>query len=148
MSRGYFGIGIYYPKTEENIGTLWRSAFLYDAAFIFTIGRRYKEQCSDTTKSFRSIPLYHYIDYADFYQHMPYDCRLVCIELSEQAMSLNQFQHPTRCIYLLGAEDYGLPSSVTQGQLVVQIPAPKPISTNVAVAGSIVLYDRYTRMQK
>jgi len=25
--RGYFGIGIYLPKTETNLGTLWRSAF-------------------------------------------------------------------------------------------------------------------------
>jgi tRNA(Leu) C34 or U34 (ribose-2'-O)-methylase TrmL len=143
--RGYYGIGVYHPKTEENIGTLWRSAFLYDAAFIFTIGRRYKEQCSDTTKSFRSIPMYHYLDFASFYRHMPYDCRLVCIELSEQSRSLPNFTHPDRCIYLLGAEDYGLPLPVTQGQLVVQIPAPKPMSTNVAVAGSIVIYDRYVK---
>jgi hypothetical protein len=34
--RGYFGIGIYHGKTEENIGTLWRSAYAYGADFVFT----------------------------------------------------------------------------------------------------------------
>lgn len=40
----YFGIGIYHVKNEENIGTLWRSANISGADFIFTIDRRYNGQ--------------------------------------------------------------------------------------------------------
>ena len=62
MKRGYFAIGIYESKTETNIGTLWRSAYNFGADFIFTIGKRYKKEPSDTTKSERHIPLYGYDD--------------------------------------------------------------------------------------
>lgn len=27
-SRGYAGVAIYHPKSEVNVGTLWRTAFL------------------------------------------------------------------------------------------------------------------------
>lgn len=33
MKRGYYGIGIYHPKTTENVGTLWRSAHNFGADF-------------------------------------------------------------------------------------------------------------------
>ncbi len=35
---GYFGIGIYGPKMTKNIGTLWRTADIFGADFMFTIG--------------------------------------------------------------------------------------------------------------
>ena len=37
----YFEIGIFHTKTEQNVGTLWRSAFQLGAAGVFTIGKRY-----------------------------------------------------------------------------------------------------------
>lgn len=144
--KGYFGIGVYHPKTEENIGTLWRHAMLYDAAFIFTIGRRYTKQGSDTSKSDRHIPLYHYIDIAEFSEHRPLDCPVVCIELAPYAEFLRPFNHPERCIYLLGAENHGIPFDVMQSmQAVVQIEAPNEQSMNVATSGTIVMRDRYIK---
>ena len=38
MTRGYFGIGIEFSNNPLNLGTLWRSARIYGAAFIFTVG--------------------------------------------------------------------------------------------------------------
>jgi tRNA(Leu) C34 or U34 (ribose-2'-O)-methylase TrmL len=140
--RGYFGIGVYHPNTSENIGTLWRHARLYGASFIFTVGRRYKNQASDTSKTYRGIPLYNYTDYEDFRAHIPYDCPVVCIELSESATALPDFKHPERCIYLLGAEDYGIPAAVLEGKQVIEIPSIEPESMNVAVSGTLVMYDR------
>lgn len=148
MSRGYFGIGVYHPKTEENIGTLWRHARLYGADFIFTIGRRYKKQASDTSDASRHIPLYNYTDYADFKAHQPYNCPVVCVELAEGSVSLPQFAHPERAIYLLGAEDHGLPEHVLEGRQIVQIPAREPQSMNVAVSGTLVMYDRYVKAHR
>ena len=57
---GYYVIGIYHTKTECNVGTLYRSAYQLGAAFVFTIGRRYKKQASDTYNTTLHIPLYHY----------------------------------------------------------------------------------------
>ena len=66
MSRGYFAVGIYGCKTPENVGTLWRSATLYRAAFVFTVGARYRRfQASDTAKTPNHTPLFHFKDLAD-----------------------------------------------------------------------------------
>lgn len=143
MKKGYCGIGIINGKTKENIGTLWRSAQLFGADFIFTIGERYKTQTSDTIKSERNIPLYHYEDYEDFKKHLPKNCDLVMIEQSDKSKPLSQAKHPRSCIYLLGAEDKGIPVDIQRGHQVWHIDTER--SLNVAVAGSIVLYDRQTK---
>ena len=36
--RGFFGIGIEYPRTAKNVGTLWRTAHIMKADFMFVIG--------------------------------------------------------------------------------------------------------------
>ena len=142
--RGYFGIGIYHTKTEINVGTLWRSAHNFGAAFIFTIGRRYKKQASDTTKAWRAIPLYHYTTFEDFKSNIPLEARIVAVEQAPGAIALDGFAHHERCIYLLGAEDHGIPDAILkQASSIVYIDTP--MCLNVAVAGSIVMYDRTTK---
>jgi len=146
-SRGYFGIGIFQGKTIENIGTLWRSADLLGAKFIFTIGRRYKKQASDTMKSFRNIPLYHYDTFVDFYRTIPYGCQLVGIELDDRSVPIHIFCHPDQCIYILGAEDNGLSKEALQKcRSIIQLPGRQCM--NVAAAGTIVMYDRMSKSQK
>ena len=143
--RGYFGVGVYHPKAEVNIGTLWRSAYIFGAAFIFTIGRRYKNQASDTLKSYRHVPMFHYESFKEFKSHLPHQARLVCVELAERAISLVNMVHPQQAIYLLGAEDDGIPSKLMSGSQVVQIPSVRERCLNVAVAGSIIMYDRHLK---
>ena len=142
--RGYFGIGIYHPKHHENIGTLWRSAHAFGADFIFTIGRRYRQQASDTTKAVRHIPLFEYTTLEDFEQHKPYGCQTVCVELTDESAPLTEFNHPSRAAYILGAEDHGLPLDYTRGKKSVVVPGAT-WCLNVSTAGSIVLYDRITK---
>lgn len=145
--RGYFGIGIENTKSELNVGTLWRSASIMGANFIFTIGRRYKKQSSDTMKSWKHIPLYGYETFDEFYKTMPHDCLLTGIEISDKSISIIEFKHPERCIYLLGAEDNGLSNeSIEKCHRIVQLPGQ--YCMNVAVAGSIVMYDRYYKQLK
>ena len=103
QGRGYYGIGIYNGKNVANIGTLWRSAAILGADFIFVIGKRYRKQCSDTMNTPRHIPLYHYDDWNDFFKHVPYDCPVVAVELDENSIPLESYNHRERCIYLLGA---------------------------------------------
>ena len=144
--RGFFGIGVYRPKTEINIGTLWRHAYIYNAAFIFTIEKRYHRQRSDTLAVPNHVPLYHYETIEDFNTHLPYDTHLIAIELTKNAVALSTYKHPKRAVYLLGAEDDGLPDAVLDlAQEVIYIESFKAISLNVATAGTLVMYDRYAK---
>lgn len=138
----FYGIGILNTKTEANIGTLWRSAHAFGASFIFTVGKRYRRQASDTVKAWRTIPLFDYVDVEDLRRHLPYDAMLVGVELDPRAVVLSSFVHPKRAVYLLGAEDHGLPEAVRAlcHKLIVVPGAARCL--NVSTAGSIVMYDR------
>lgn len=137
----FFEIGIYQSRTIENLGTLWRSAYQLGAAGIFTIGRRYSSQPSDPFRVPRHIPLRHYADFDHFLEQRPMETILVAIETG--GTPLSAFQHPAQAIYLLGAENGGLPDEVLQKcNAVVSIESVLRQSYNVAVAGSIVMYHR------
>lgn len=143
-ARGYFGIGIYGCKNSVNIGTLWRSASNLSAAFIFTVGKRYRQQSSDTTKAFKHIPLLEYQTVEDLKAGLPRDCLLIGVEQAASAVPLPLFAHPERAAYLLGAEDFGLPESVIEKcHRLIEIPSEHCL--NVSTAGSIVMYDRNTK---
>lgn len=143
---GYCAIGVYNAKTDHNIGTLWRSAYILGASYIFTVGKRYKKQSSDVTKTWARIPYFHYDTLEDLLNNIPYDCHLIGIELTEDAEWLHEMEHPKRAIYLLGAEDQGLPEKVLEKcRKIVKLPGNS--SLNVAVTGSIVLHDRAAKTQ-
>lgn len=142
--RGYFGIGIFHGKNKQNIGTLWRSANILGADFIFTIGKRYEKQCTDTMNTPRHIPLFNYLTYEDFMEHIPYNCPIVAIELDENSVPIKDYKHPERCVYLLGAEDHGIPKDILgKCRDIVQLPGDRCM--NVSVAGSIVMFDRVNK---
>jgi tRNA G18 (ribose-2'-O)-methylase SpoU len=146
MTAEFFGVAVWHPKFEVNVGTLWRSAKTYDAALLATVGTRYQAQASDTCKAPQSIPLQHFMDIDDLVSHLPHGCPLVGVELDPRAVPLPEFHHPRKAMYLLGAEDHGLPQHIIDRcHLLVQIPTPALWSLNVAVAGSILLHDRYTK---
>lgn len=142
--KGYFGIGCIGMKTADNYGTLFRTAQIMGADFIFLIGTRFKKQASDTMKSWKHLPLFEYDTFADFNKHRPYDCRLVGVELTESSIPIKDYKHPKQACYLLGAEDNGLTKEAIEAcQEIIILPGER--SMNVAVAGSIVLYDRVTK---
>lgn len=142
--RGYFGIGIYKPKTAENVGTLWRSANLFGASFVYTVGSRYKRQCSDTMSTPKHVPLFHFDTIEDLHRHLPHGAPLVGVELDPRAVPLSKFRHPEQATYLLGSEDTGLPLDVLDRcHHVVQVETVLPQSLNVAVAGSLLLHARH-----
>lgn len=144
--RGFFGVAVYHPKTAANIGCLWRSATAYGAGFLATIGRRYQQQASDTSTSPLHTPLHHYTDMDDLIGHLPWSCPLVGVELTDTAIPLGTFVHPDRALYLLGAEDHGLPPAVLgRCHHVVRVETVVLWSLNVAVAGSVVLWDRHRK---
>lgn len=143
-SRGFCGVGIVGSKTSVNVGTLWRSAESLGATFIFTAGRRWPKQASDTVKAWKHVPLFEFPDVDALFEGLPHACVPVAVELDPYARPLPGYVHPERAVYLLGAEDNGLPERVlNRCRDVVQIPGERCL--NVAVAGSIVLYDRIAK---
>lgn len=141
--RGFWEIGIYGNKTPANLGVLWRSASLFKANGIFTIGQRYPKKCqpSDTRKTYKHIPLREYGDFECFLKSVPRETKVIAIEIAAGSKNLRQFKHPERAIYILGAEDDGLPENVLKScDHVVHIPMEQ--SMNVAACGSIICYDR------
>ena len=155
MKRGYWGIGIQGSKFESNLGTLWRHAYIYNADFIFTIGKRYTHDPTDTTKAQKNIPMFHFANWLDFEQHMPRQCEIVFVE---QELGLTQpltsFEHPERAVYVLGAEDKGIDtawmvdysSRYPNGETkIIEVPTPNKISMNVATTGTMIMHDRYLK---
>lgn len=138
---GYFGIGIERGKNTDNLGTLFRSAVALGASFIFTVGGRYHPQSSDTIKSWRHIPYLPYTTIADFKAHLPHECVMVGVELTDDAHPLETFTHPARCAYLLGPEDGSL-STAAQDACHQIVRFQSRWCLNVASAGTTVLYDR------
>lgn len=141
---GFFGIGIEHPKTKVNYWTLFRTAQIYNADFLFLVGARFSKGSPDTMKAFRHVPVYSYKDIEDFNDHRPYGCLLVGVEMTDEAVALKDFNHPKQGAYLLGAEDHGLSKRALElCQKVVKLPGEQ--SLNVSVAGSIILYDRLVK---
>ncbi len=143
--RGYHAIGVFRGKTSHNLGTLWRSAYILGASYIFTVDGKYKKQSSDVVRAWSRIPLFNYKTFDDFLASIPYDCRIVGVEIDDNAEWLHEFEHPKRAIYLLGAEDTGLPDFVKEKcHFIVKLPGNS--SLNVGVTGSIVLHDRVSKV--
>ncbi len=141
---GYFGIGIEHLLSEENLGSLWRSAELFGASFIFTIGKKYKRQSSDVLKTSKSIPLFQHDDFESFYNSFPKDCKLIGIEIHDEAVDISTYVHFERSIYLLGSENNGL-SKIAIEHCHDLIYIPSSGCLNVSNTGSIVLYDRISK---
>lgn len=143
--NGFYGIGLLNNTSGLNIGTLWRSAYILGASFIFTVDKKYKNQPSDVTSSWTKIPLYHYNNIEELKNNLPFSTKLVGVEIADNSQLISQYQHPERAVYLLGNEQIGLPNSVlSMCHDIIQIPGF--YSLNVAAAGSIVAYDRVCKI--
>lgn len=141
----FYGIGIINGINKVNIGTLWRSAYILGASFIFTVNKKYKFQASDVMKTPTRIPLYNYDNINDLKKHLPHSTKLIGVELIENAQFLNKFEHPQRGAYLLGSEANGLlPEVLEKCHHVIKLPGN--FSLNVTVAGSIVMHDRICKL--
>ncbi|HXK54352.1 MAG TPA: RNA methyltransferase [Hyphomicrobiales bacterium] len=139
--RGYFAIGVEGISKPMNLGNLMRSAHAFGASFIFTVDAHYsvRKSRSDTSKSVYHLPYYPWDSVDDM--QMPRDCRLVGVELTDDAVELPSFRHPSRAAYVLGRERGSLSGEMlARCEFVVRIPTAFCI--NVATAGAIVMYDR------
>lgn len=139
--KGYFAIGAERMSKSLNLGNLMRSAHGFGAAFTFTVGATYQalEARADTSKGQWHLPHYNWKTIPEM--SLPQGCKLVGIELLDDAIDLPSFRHPLRAAYILGPEMGSLsPEMLSRCDYAVKIPTS--FCVNVAMAGAIVMYDR------
>ena len=139
--RGYFAIGVVGISKERNLGNLFRSAHGFGASFVFTVNSAYGRDGAhgDTSATPGQVPLYEFTDVASI--KIPLGCKMVGIELLDEAIDLPSFRHPRCAAYVLGAERGGLPPDmVARCDYLVRIPTR--FCVNLATAGAVVMYDR------
>jgi len=139
--RGYFAIGAERMSKSLNLGNLMRSAHGFGASFTFTVGATYKalEARADTSKGQLHLPHYNWQSIEEM--ALPQGCKVVGVELLDEAIDLPSFRHPLRAAYILGPEMGSLsPAMLERCDYTVKIPTS--FCVNVAMAGAIVMYDR------
>jgi tRNA G18 (ribose-2'-O)-methylase SpoU len=140
--RGYFAVGVDGISKPMNLGNLMRIANAFGASFFFNVAPQLKlsdARNSDTSATQGTLPLYTYKTVDDL--RLPVGCRLVGVEITEDAVELPRFRHPARAAYVFGGERFSLsPAMLARCEFVVKI--PMKFSINVGMAGAIVMYDR------
>ncbi len=139
--RGYFAAGIDGVSKPMNLGNLLRISHAFGASFFFTLNARVSltEAQSDTSRADGHVPFYQHDTVADL--KLPQGCRLIGVEITDDAIELPRFRHPLRAAYVFGAERLSLsPETLAACEFTVKIPTR--FSINVGMAGAIVMYDR------
>jgi tRNA G18 (ribose-2'-O)-methylase SpoU len=140
--RGYFAIGAQGISKPMNLGALMRTAHAFGASFAFTIGaatERADFGTADTSDAARALPLYRYADAASL--TLPQGCRLIGVELLDEAVDLPSFRHPRQAAYVMGPERGSLSADLV-GRCDFLVRIPTRFAVNLSVAGAIVMYDR------
>lgn len=95
--NGYVGIGIYNVKRTANFGALIRTARVFGANFVFSVGSRNPHEQSLVGAEL-TLPLFDFPTMAQFIASIPVNARLVRVELTPAALAIKTCQHPrARC---------------------------------------------------
>lgn len=143
-NRRYSCIGLFNPKSPDNVGAVMRAAGCYGVNSVFYTGKRYaraQEFATDTKMVHQDIPL---IGIEDLKSIIPLGCTPVAVELVEGAKPLPEYTHPDRAIYIFGPEDGSLSKEVLAWcEEVIYIPTHGCM--NLAATVNVVLYDRLAK---
>ena len=140
---GYAAIGLYHPKTPENVGGALRASQCYGASMIAVAGKRFERASTDTFKTWRHMPV---LEVDDLKLVVPYDCVPVAVDLIPGAQNLMDYKHPERAIYIFGPEDGTLGDKILSWcRDVVYVPTNGCM--NLAATVNVVLYDRAAKMK-
>lgn len=142
---GYVGVGIYNGKRTYNFGVLVRTARVFGADFVFSVGHRNPAEAS-SVRAELDMPVFHFETLDLFVASIPANARLVCVELAERATDIRTYVHPARAVYLLGPEDGAIPGALIRQHDTVVLPGAYPL--NVAMAATVVLYDRLLKTEQ
>jgi len=140
---GFCGIAAKDIKFPSNAGGILRAAGCYDADLVMFSGDRFarNKMRTDTRNSWKDT---NTMWVEDIIYSKPLGVSLVAIDIVPDSVSLVDFVHPERALYIFGPEDGTLgPKILRPADHVVQIPTS--FCMNLASCVNVVLYDR---MQK
>jgi len=155
------------PKTPANVGGVLRACSVFGATSLRWTGDRVphtheaRRRAGCTLKKPARLPReerlrdYSHVDWT----HTPDDyietfakkigAIPICVEVSEHAESLVDFEHPEHALYIFGPEDGHVPKGVrTLCHRFVRIPSMTRTPLNLAAAVNVVLYDRLAKELK
>lgn len=135
-------------KEPANLGSVMRSAFVYEAGEVIISRSRLTERdvlhAANTPKNMNAV----FIGEETLHKLTSLALRthLVGVEIVDGATPLHGFKHPENATYIFGGENGSLdPRILDMCEYVVQIPTPVAVSLNLAQAVGTVLYDRYAK---
>jgi tRNA(Leu) C34 or U34 (ribose-2'-O)-methylase TrmL len=141
-----FAVGMWHSKTAYNLVSLRRSATQLGADFVFSIADRMKNK-KPLDETFRDHVLLvkEYKTVLDFsLDTICGEYEWVCVEMG--GIPLEDFVHPAKALYILGSEDNGISSMLRSAcKHVVALSSVRSESYNVAVAGTMIMYDRHVK---
>jgi tRNA(Leu) C34 or U34 (ribose-2'-O)-methylase TrmL len=144
MKRPTVTIGLSNPKSPTNVGAVMRAAGCFAADAVFYTGERYpraKKFHTDTKKVSQTIPL---TGVESLLQAVPEHSSIICVELVEGAVPLNEFRHPENACYIFGPEDGTVDQElIDRADAVVYIPTIGCL--NLAATVNVLLYDRLAK---
>ena len=147
-TRGYFGVGTEGTSKAMNVGSIVRSAHAFGASFAFTVAGIYERRGqakADTSDAPAHLPFYAFPDINSMV--LPEGCRIVGVELTDEAVDLPSFHHPQQVVYILGPERGSLSAEMVEKcDFVIKIPTA--FCVNVGIAAAIVMYDRVQSLGK
>jgi tRNA(Leu) C34 or U34 (ribose-2'-O)-methylase TrmL len=144
-----FGVLLDRPKNSFNIGAVLRTVGAFGGNFVAASEKRFLDKgdwkTMDTEAAHLRLPCF--LGVGDLLPFIPEKHTPVAIELSDDAVSLFDFQHPTQAVYFFGPEDGSL-SETYLNKCVHKIYIPTKYSLNLAQTVNIVAYDRAMKLAK
>lgn len=142
-------IGLFNPKSPENVNSVMRAAGNYGVDEVFYTGSRYQRALKLNTSMpnvRRSIS--HNIPLKSvncLVASVAKNTRIVCIEFAENATPLPQYLHADKACYIFGPEDGSLSQAIIdKADDVVYIPTTGCM--NLAATVNVLLYDRLLKL--
>lgn len=141
--RGFSCIGLVSPRDPRNVGAVLRAAHNYRVAQVNIEGAKPKalRSATNTPMAQRHTPVFLV---ADVLAYLPEDTKIVAVDLVEDAVSLVDFCHPPRALYLFGPES----GTLTGRHLAAaqhRVSVPTRDCMNLAATVCVVLYDRLAK---
>lgn len=144
----FCGVGLYNTLNGFNIGSAIRAAGAFNASFVAVSGQRYKSRssdfrCMDTELARKRIPIFMGVD--SLIPFVPYETEIVLLERDDTAVSLPDFVHPRRALYVFGPEDGAIDATVFKDMPTKKVYIPSEYSMNLAACVYMTLYDRIAK---
>jgi len=131
-------IGVHDLKYGGNFASIARLCSCYGVSSLIIKGVRYKHSKQDTTKFYKHNSI---INVDDLIESKPVGLIPVAVEITDDAECLANYRHYENSYYILGNESSGIPHEVIKKcKDVIRIPTKHCL--NVAMAASVVMYDR------